>query len=159
MQLCQKAFSRAFNFSYIAIHLPASWREKIIDKCMEKTRLNVFQQSYIPQTWSIQSFAQYFNSAVNKLFRIYLLRKLIAVRFPYKHSKFGADVSIYPECNAWRHLLLASSFPGNSQGSLLRRQLPILNSLFGLAIPRVLSLTTVGKIVMTSLLSPNFPSF
>ena len=22
----------------------------------------------------------------------------------YKHSKFGADMSIYPQCNAWRHL-------------------------------------------------------
>ena len=30
------------------------------------------------------------------------LWKLFAVRFPYKHSKFEADLSIYPECNAWR---------------------------------------------------------
>ena len=44
------------------------------------------------------------NFAVHKLFRIYIIRKLFAVRFPYKYSKFGADMSIYPECNAWRHL-------------------------------------------------------
>ena len=27
-----------------------------------------------------------------------------AIRFPHKHSKFGTDKSICPECNAWHHL-------------------------------------------------------
>ena len=53
---------------------------------------------------SIKSFAQYLNSAAHKLFRICFLTKLFAVRFPYKHSKFETDMSIYPECNVWSHL-------------------------------------------------------
>ena len=62
-------------------------------------RLKVFWHSYIPQIWSMQYFTQYLNSAVHKLFRIYFLRKLFAIRFQNKHSKFGADMLIYPECN------------------------------------------------------------
>ena len=41
--------------------------------------------------------------AFHKLLIIDVLRKLFAIRFKYKHSKFGVDRSIYPECNAWRH--------------------------------------------------------
>ena len=37
--------------------------------------------------------------------------KLFAVRFPYKHSKFGPDMSIYPECNAKRHLYFRFVLP------------------------------------------------
>ena len=69
-----------------------------------KLRRNVFYHSYIPQIWSIQFFAWYFNAAVHKFFRIYFLRKLFAIIFPYKRNKFGTAISIYPECNAWRHL-------------------------------------------------------
>ena len=43
-----------------------------------------------------------------------VLRKLFALRFPYEHSKmFGADMSIYPECNAWRHFFLVSRISAN----------------------------------------------
>ena len=38
------------------------------------------------------------------------LTKLLAVRFPYKHRKFVVDMSIYPECNAWRHLFPYGGF-------------------------------------------------
>ena len=48
--------------------------------------------------------------AIHKLLRINFLRKLLPVRFPYKHSKFGADRCLYPECNVWHHLFAYRGF-------------------------------------------------
>ena len=61
-------------------------------------------------------FPQYLNVAIHKLFRIYLLIKLMAIRFPYKHCKFRADMSIYPECNAWCHLFVYYGFTWETTG-------------------------------------------
>ena len=98
-----KVFNRVF---LLFIHLPAKLAGKKYRQIYGKLKmcLNVFWHSYIPQIWSIQSFAYYLFSAVHKLFRIYFLRKLFPVSFPNKHIKFWADKFIYPECNAWHHL-------------------------------------------------------
>ena len=50
------------------------------------------------------------------MLRIYFLRILFAVKFPYKHSKFWADMSIYPECNAWRHIFAYRRFHSGGLG-------------------------------------------
>ena len=104
MQPCVKAFSGGFNFSYICLQVGGKKLQTNVWKL--KMQRNAFQHSYIPQIWRTQSFAQYVNSAVHTLFRIYSKKKLFVVRFPYKHGKFGADMSFYPECNAWRHLFV-----------------------------------------------------
>ena len=73
-----------------------------------RTRLDAFEYSLILHIWLIQSFPQYLNFVIHILFRIYFLRKLYALRFPYKHSNFGTDMLIYPECNTRRHLIRIS---------------------------------------------------
>ena len=91
-----------YNFSYICLQVGRKKLQTNVWKI--KTPLKVFQNSCIPQILSIQSFSQYLNSAIHELLKIYFLKKLFAVKSPYKHSKFWADMSIYQECNAWRHL-------------------------------------------------------
>ena len=99
-----KSVQSRFNFLHICLQVCGKNCRQMYGKL--KTRLNVLQLRYISQFWSLQSLAQYLNSAVHNFFRIYFLKKSFAVRFPYNHSKFVADMLIYPECNARRHLFV-----------------------------------------------------
>ena len=91
------------------IYLPASWREKIIDKCIENKSATERFLAHLHLSNLVNTIF-YLQSSLCCLFSKESICRQIFIQ-TYKHSKFGADMLIYPKCNAWRHLFAYRGLP------------------------------------------------